>query len=93
MIAIDTNIYQLQNVLHLSNRRMKDYASSTIDEILKAEAAQGNTNALSYARKLYNNTDELVNNITSIYNQNENNLSACSINYPTFSKLLFGLEY
>ena len=60
MIAIDTNIYQLQNVLHLSNRRMKDYASSTIDEILKAEAAQGNTNALSYARKLYNNTDEVI---------------------------------
>ena len=60
MIAIDTNIYQLQNVLNLSNRRMKDYASSTIDEILEAEAAQGNTNALTYARKLYNNTSEVI---------------------------------
>lgn len=60
MIAIDTNIYHLQNVLNISNARMKDYASKTIDEILEAEAAQGNSNAISYARKLYNNTDEVI---------------------------------
>ena len=60
MVAINTDVYHLQNVLNLSNMRMRDYASSTVDEILEAEAAQGNVNALNYARKLYNNTDELI---------------------------------
>ena len=58
--AIDTTIFHLQNVLNLSNTRMRNYAASTVDEILKAEAAQGNTNAINYARKLYNNSDELI---------------------------------
>lgn len=69
---------------------LTDY-SNKLEEVLI------NASKLSIIRDkaiyLYNNIDELVNNITSIYNQNENNLSACSINYPTFSKLLFGLEY
>jgi Mg/Co/Ni transporter MgtE len=60
MIAIDTNILHLQSILDISNRRMKDYAASTVDEILQAEAAQGNTQALTYARKLYKNTGELI---------------------------------
>ena len=60
MVAIDTNIFHLQSILNISNHRMRDYASSTVDEILQAEAAQGNTNALSYARKLYNNSDEVI---------------------------------
>ncbi len=60
MVAIDTNVFYLQSVLNLSNTRMRDYATSTVDEILEAEAAQGNVNALNYARKLYNNTDELI---------------------------------
>lgn len=60
MIAIDTNILQLQNILDISSRRMKDYSTSTVDEILQAEAAQGNAQAMSYARKLYNNTGELI---------------------------------
>ena len=60
MVAIDTNIFHLQSVLNLSNTRMRDYATSTVDEILEAEAAQGNVNALNYARKLYNSTDELI---------------------------------
>ncbi len=60
MVAIDTNIFHLQSVLNLSNTRMRNYATSTVDEILEAEAAQGNVNALNYARKLYNSTDELI---------------------------------
>ncbi len=60
MVAIDTNILHLQSVLNISNRRMRDYASSTVDEILEAEAAQGNAQALSYARKLYKNTGEII---------------------------------
>ncbi len=60
MVVINTDVYHLQNVLNLSNMRMRDYATSTVDEILEAEAAQGNINALNYARKLYNNTDELI---------------------------------
>lgn len=60
MVAIDTNIYHLQNILNISNVRMRDYASKTVDEILEAEAAQGNANAINYARKLYNSTDEII---------------------------------
>ncbi len=60
MVAINTDVLHLQSVLNLSNTRMRDYATSTVDEILEAEAAQGNVNALNYARKLYNNTDELI---------------------------------
>lgn len=60
MVAIDTNIYHLQNILNISNVRMRDYASKTVDEILEAEAAQGNTSAINYARKLYNSTDEII---------------------------------
>lgn len=60
MVAIDTNVYHLQSILNISNVRMRDYASKTVDEILEAEAAQGNANAISYARKLYNSTDEII---------------------------------
>jgi len=42
---------------------------------------------------LRNNEKDLINKIISIYNRNEICLSANSIDYPTFSKLLFGLEY
>ena len=60
MIAIDTNIYHLQQALNISNVRMRDYASRTVEEILEAEAAQGNVSAISYARKLYNSTEEVI---------------------------------
>ena len=43
-----------------SSRMVQDYGLKTVDEIIEAEAAQGNTQAVNYAREMYNSPEKLI---------------------------------
>ena len=60
-IVIDANMAMFAERLHISSSRMAhDYGLKTIDEIIEAEAAQGNTYAVNYAREMYNSPDKII---------------------------------
>ena len=60
-IVIDANMTMFAERLHISSSRMvQDYGLKTIDEIIEAEAAQGNTHAVNYAREMYNSPEKLI---------------------------------
>ena len=60
-IVIDANMRSFANRLQISSSRMiQDYGLSTIDEIIKAEAAQGNTKAIQHAREYYSSPSKLI---------------------------------
>ena len=60
-IVIDANMALFAERLHISSSRMvQDYGLKTIDEIIEAEAAQGNTQAVNYAREMYNSPEKLI---------------------------------
>ena len=61
-LVIDANMIAFANRLNISSSRMvEDYGLKTIDEIIEAEAAQGNTQAVNYAREMYNSPEKLIN--------------------------------
>jgi len=60
-IVIDANMALFAERLHISSSRMvQDYGLKTVDEIIEAEAAQGNTYAVNYAREMYNSPEKLI---------------------------------
>lgn len=60
-IVIDANMSMFAERLHISSSRMvQDYGLKTVDEIIEAEAAQGNTHAVNYAREMYNSPEKLI---------------------------------
>ena len=60
-IVIDANMALFAERLHISSSRMtQEYGLKTIDEIIEAEAAQGNTFAVQYAREMFNSPEKLV---------------------------------
>lgn len=60
-IVIDANMTLFAERLHISSSRMvQDYGLKTIDEIIEAEAAQGNSQAVNYAREMFNSSDKLI---------------------------------
>ena len=60
-IVIDANLTMLADRLHISSSRMShDYGMKTIDEIIEAEAAQGNTQAITYAHEMYSSPEKLI---------------------------------
>ena len=60
-IVIDANMTMFAERLHISSSRMvQEYGLKTIDEIIEAEAAQGNTAAVSYAQEIYNSPEKLI---------------------------------
>ena len=60
-IVIDSNMTMFADRLNISSSRMvQDYGLKTIDEIIEAEAAQGNTQAVQYAREIYNSPEKLM---------------------------------
>lgn len=98
----EINLYH--NVIdHLSNIQKGRIAnlSSTIDLLAtscdKLEKVIMHTTELqeikAKAEYLYNNASSIGSLITSTYNNNENSLANCLLDYPSLSKLLFGLEY
>lgn len=60
-ITIDANMILFANRLNITSSRMiNEYSDSTIDEIIQAEAAQGNHKAVDYASDLYSSPLKLV---------------------------------
>ena len=56
-LVIDSNLEYLQNILHISKVTFEEkYANMSVDEILEAEAAQGNQQAIELAQELTTNT-------------------------------------
>lgn len=60
-IVLDTNMKLFAERLNITSSRMvQDYGLKTVDEIIEAEAAQGNTKAVNYAREMYNSSAKLM---------------------------------
>lgn len=61
MLVVDSNLQYLQKVLGISEVKFqKQYALMSVDEILEAEAAQGNPKAVELAKELTSNTGLLI---------------------------------
>lgn len=57
-LIIDTNIKYLQNMLNISPIKFQqEYASSSVQEIIEAEAAQGNQLAIKLAQEILTNVN------------------------------------
>ncbi len=60
-IVLDANMKLFAERMNITSSRMiQDYGLKTVDEIIEAEAAQGNTQAINYAREMYNSPDKLI---------------------------------
>lgn len=59
-ITIDTNLTLLQNRLNITSERMMKYADKTVDEIIEAEKAQGNTKAAKFEKQLESDPNTLI---------------------------------
>ena len=60
-IVIDANMKLFAERMNISSSRMvNDYGLKTVDEIIEAEAAQGNQKAIQYAREMYNSPAKLI---------------------------------
>lgn len=61
MIVIDTQIDTLLKRLNVSQTKMTElYSMMSVDEIVEAEAAQGNQQAVEFAAELFTNPEKLV---------------------------------
>lgn len=61
MIVLDTDLSTLLGKLNISQTKMVEmYSMMTVDEIVEAEAAQGNQAAVQFAADLFTNVDKLV---------------------------------
>lgn len=60
MIIIDTDLTTLMRRLHISQDKMREYSMMSVKEIIEKEAALGNQDAVSYARELFTNPEQLV---------------------------------
>lgn len=60
-LVVDSNLEYLQSILHISKVTFQTkYADKTVDEILEAEAAQGNQQAIKLAQELTTNTNLII---------------------------------
>ena len=60
-IVIDANMKLFADRMNITSSRMiRDYGLSTVDEIIEAEAAQGNSRAVKYAREYYHSPAKLI---------------------------------
>ena len=56
-LVIDSNLEYLQNIFHISKVTFEEkYANMSVDEIIEAEAASGNQQAIELAQELTTNT-------------------------------------
>ena len=59
-IVINTDLEYLRSKLNIPETRMATYQTKTVDEILKAEAAAGNQEAIKLAADMFTNVDQLI---------------------------------
>ena len=59
--VIDANMRVFAEKMHITSSRMiNDYGLKTVDEIIEAEAAQGNMHAVKYAGEMYSSPEKLI---------------------------------
>ena len=60
-LVIDANMILFAERMNISSSRMvQEYGLKTVDEIIEAEAAQGNTQAISFAQQMYHSPEKLM---------------------------------
>lgn len=59
-IKINTDLAYLQSRLNISDSKMEIYQNKTVDEILKAEAAEGNQAAIQLAADMFSDVSQLI---------------------------------
>ena len=59
-IVINTDLEYLKSKLNIPEARMATYQAKTVDEILKAEAAAGNQEAIKLAADMFTNVSQLI---------------------------------
>ncbi len=59
-ITINTDLAYLQARLNISDAKMSVYQNKTVDEILKAEAADGNQAAIQLAADMFTDVNQLI---------------------------------
>ena len=60
-VVIDANMISFASRLGIStNRMVEEYGLKSIDEIIEAEASQGNAKALTAAREIYNSPKKMI---------------------------------
>ena len=60
-IVIDANMKMFADRLSITSSRMvQDYGLKSVDEIIEAEAAKGNSKAVKYAQEMYNSPAKLI---------------------------------
>lgn len=59
-IKINTDIAYLQSRLNISDSKMNVYQNKTVEEILKAEAAEGNQAAIQLAADMFSDVNQLI---------------------------------
>lgn len=61
MISIDTNMYLLCSLFNISFKKMtNEYSGLSVEEIMEAEAAQGNVAASHYSKEVLGNPVKLI---------------------------------
>lgn len=60
MLVIDANLEYLQKVLNINPVKMQQYATMSVEEILEAEAAQGNQKAIEIAHEMTTNVNFIM---------------------------------
>ena len=60
MITLDIDLSYLTKNFEIGTQRLNQYGSKSIDEIMEAEAAQGNTKAAEYQQEVTNDPKELI---------------------------------
>ena len=60
-LVIDANMKLFAERMNITSSRMiQDYGLKTVDEIIEAEAAQGNSQAVKFAQEMYNSPAKLI---------------------------------
>ena len=59
-IVINADLEYLKSKLNIPESRMATYQAKTVDEILKAEAAAGNQEAIKLAADMFTNVSQLI---------------------------------
>ena len=71
-LVIDANMKLFAERMNITSSRMiQDYGLKTVDEIIEAETAQGNSQAVKYAQEMYGSPAKLINifNLTDVENK------------------------
>ena len=91
-LVIDANMKLFAERMNITSSRMiQDYGLKTVDEIIEAEAAQGNSQAVKYAQEMYNSPAKLI-NIFKLTNVENKFVLLHNMNSETREKILPMLE-